>query len=82
MELAEIVKHEIDGLLIKPTARHAFAWADTLRRLTEDRALMVKLKAGVRQPRTSAQVAREMSELYGSLLKSGSPAQPALAAGL
>ena len=80
--LAEIVKHEIDGLLIRPTARHAAAWADTLRRLTEDRALMVKLKAGVRQPRTSAQVAREMSELYGSLLKSGSPAQPALAAGL
>ena len=78
--LAEIVKHEIDGLLINPKAEHA--WTDTLRRLSEDRALLVKLKAGVRQPRTSVQVAREMRALYFSLLKPKSVGQPALAAGL
>jgi glycosyltransferase involved in cell wall biosynthesis len=64
--ISEIVTHEIDGLLVSPNASHA--WTNTLRHLIEDRALLVKLKAGVRKPRTGVQVAREMSELYGSLL--------------
>ena len=74
--IAEIVKHEIDGLLIDPKARHA--WTDTLRHLIKDRALLAKLKAGVRQPRTSVHVAREMSELYRSLLKAKSRGQQGL----
>jgi glycosyltransferase involved in cell wall biosynthesis len=74
--IAEIVKHEIDGLLIDPKARHA--WTDALRHLIKDRALLAKLKAGVRQPRTSVHVAREMSELYRSLLKAKSRGQQGL----
>jgi glycosyltransferase involved in cell wall biosynthesis len=74
--LAEIVKHEIDGLLINPKSPDA--WTDTLRHLTKDRALLAKLKAGVRPPRTSVQVAREMSGLYRSLLKAKSQAQSRL----
>jgi glycosyltransferase involved in cell wall biosynthesis len=74
--IAEIVKHEIDGLLINPKVRHA--WTDTLRRLIKDRAQLAKLKAGVRQPRTSVHVAREMSELYCSLLKAKSRGQQGL----
>jgi hypothetical protein len=50
-----------------------------LRRLAEDRALLAKLTAGVRPPRASMEVAREMSELYGALLKPKPPAQLALA---
>ena len=74
--IVEIVKHEIDGLLVNPKA--PYAWTDTLRRLAEDRAMLAKLKAGVRQPRTSMEVAREMNELYGSLLTSKPPVQTAL----
>jgi glycosyltransferase involved in cell wall biosynthesis len=74
--IAEIVKHEIDGLLVNRKSRDA--WTDTLRRLIKDRALLAKLKAGVRPPRTSVQVAREMSGLYRSLLKAKSQAQSRL----
>lgn len=66
--IAEIVQHQVNGLLIETDAPRA--WVNTLQTLTEDRVLLANLKAGVRLPRTSVQVAREMLGLYHSLLKS------------
>ncbi|HUJ10289.1 MAG TPA: glycosyltransferase [Verrucomicrobiae bacterium] len=66
--IAEIVQHQVNGLLIEPDAPRS--WVDVLQALAADRTLLAKLKAGVRPPRTSAQIAREMLDLYASLLKS------------
>lgn len=71
--IAEIVQHGINGLLIEPDS--VPAWVDTFQRLASDPILVAKLKAGVRPPRSSEQVAREMLQLYRSLLGPKSPAQ-------
>jgi glycosyltransferase involved in cell wall biosynthesis len=68
--VAEIVRDGIDGLLI----RRGSDWGEALSRIAEDRKLRARLKAGVRPPRTSIEVAREMLALYKSLLGPG-PAQ-------
>jgi glycosyltransferase involved in cell wall biosynthesis len=64
--LSEIVRHGVDGLLIDPGP--VMRWADTLRRLTKDAGLRTQLKAGVRPPRSSLDVAHEMFALYNSIL--------------
>jgi glycosyltransferase involved in cell wall biosynthesis len=66
--IAEIVRDGVDGLLIEPGP--IVRWAEILRRVTEDARLRAQLKAGVRPPRTSVQVASEMLALYESLLES------------
>jgi glycosyltransferase involved in cell wall biosynthesis len=71
----EIVQHGVNGLLIEPDSD--VRWAETLRRVSEDVNLRAQLKAGVRPPRTSVEVAREMLALYESLLGSRSVRQPA-----
>jgi len=71
--MAEIVRDGIDGLLIEPDATDG--WSETLRRVADDAKLRAQLKAGVRPPRTSREVAREMLTLYESLLRSPSPRQ-------
>ena len=71
--IAEIVHHGINGLLIEPGPSQA--WANTLRRLAEDRVLLANLKAGVRKPRSSVQVTREMLYLYNLLRRSKSSAR-------
>jgi glycosyltransferase involved in cell wall biosynthesis len=68
--VAEIVRDGIDGLLI----RRGSDWDEPLSRLAQDPKLRQRLKAGVRPPRTSIEVAREMFALYKSLLGPG-PAQ-------
>jgi len=68
--LAEVVRDGIDGLLI----RRGSDWAEALSRLAQDTKLRARLKAGVRPPRSSIEVAREMLALYKSLLGAG-PAQ-------
>jgi glycosyltransferase involved in cell wall biosynthesis len=73
----EIVQDGVNGLLIEPDS--VVRWAETLRRVAEDAKLRAKLKAGVRPPRTSIEVAREMLTLYESLVHSQPshlPAQP------
>ncbi len=62
----EIVQHGVNGLLIEPNS--VARWAETLQRVAEDAKLRAHLKAGVRPPRTSVEVAREMLRLYESLL--------------
>ena len=74
--IAEIIQHQVNGLLVEPGADGA--WRKTLRRLAEDPVLLAKLKAGVRMPRSSAQVTQEMLRLYNSLLQPKSPAQSTL----
>ena len=71
----EIVQHGINGLLIEPDSVER--WAETLRRVAEDANLRAQLKAGVRPPRTSVEVAREMLVLYRSLLGSRPTRHPA-----
>jgi glycosyltransferase involved in cell wall biosynthesis len=66
--IGEIVRNGIDGLLIEPGSVEG--WADALRRLTEDPKLRLQLKAGVRPPRSSLDVARDMLALYNSILQS------------
>jgi glycosyltransferase involved in cell wall biosynthesis len=66
--VGEIVRDGVDGLLIEPGS--SVGWVEALRRVTEDAKLRAKLKAGVRPPRTSLEVAREMLWLYDSLIRS------------
>jgi glycosyltransferase involved in cell wall biosynthesis len=65
--IGEIVQHGVDGLLIEPGP--LTGWVEVLRRITEDADLRARLRAGVRPPRTSLNVAREMLTLYGSILQ-------------
>lgn len=62
--VGELVRHEVDGLLVAPGSNSINAWTQTLRRVVEDRHLNARLKAGVRPPRRSMDVAHEMLELY------------------
>jgi glycosyltransferase involved in cell wall biosynthesis len=64
--ISEIVRHGVDGLLIEPGP--VVRWAETLRKVAEDPWLRAHLKAGVRPPRTSFQVAHEMLALYDMVL--------------
>ena len=64
--IAELVRDNVDGLLVDTGPR--LAWANTLRRVTEDAGLQLRLKAGVSKPRTTADVADEMLTLYRSVL--------------
>jgi glycosyltransferase involved in cell wall biosynthesis len=64
--IAEVVHHGVDGLLIEPAS--VIQWAEILRRLADEPALRARLKSGVRPPRTSMEVAREMLVQYQSLL--------------
>jgi glycosyltransferase involved in cell wall biosynthesis len=65
--VAEIVRNGIDGLLIE----RGSDWGEALSRIAQDAKLRARLKAGVRPPRTSMEVAREMLALYKSLLGPG-----------
>jgi glycosyltransferase involved in cell wall biosynthesis len=71
--LNEIVQDGVNGLLIQPGS--VVHWVETLQRVAEDAQLRAQLKAGVRPPRTSVEVAREMFALYESLLRSRPPRQ-------
>jgi glycosyltransferase involved in cell wall biosynthesis len=66
--ISETVRHGVDGCLIEPGPIER--WAEALRCVTEDAKLRAQLKAGVRPPRSSVDVAGEMLTLYNSLLPS------------
>jgi glycosyltransferase involved in cell wall biosynthesis len=72
--IAEIARDGVDSLLVEPRA--VASWTETLRGVVNDAGLRAKLKVGVRPPRTSAQVARDMSALYDALLTSRSMVLP------
>jgi glycosyltransferase involved in cell wall biosynthesis len=60
--IAELVRHEEDGLLVEP--EDVKVWADALRRCAEDRDLLGRLRQGVQLPRPSVDVTQKMAELY------------------
>jgi len=75
--IAELVSHDVDGWLV----RHADveAWELALRRLSTDRALLERLRAGVRAPRSTHDVARDMAALYESIVPRRASRSPATA---
>lgn len=65
--IAELVRHGVNGLLIEPDA--VTHWVEALQQVANDPDLRARLKAGVRPPRRSVDVAHEMLALYKSLLE-------------
>jgi glycosyltransferase involved in cell wall biosynthesis len=60
--LAEVVHDGVDGLLVPPG--DVGAWSATLQHLTDDSALLDRLRAGVRPPLDMAQHAQLLCEVY------------------
>jgi glycosyltransferase involved in cell wall biosynthesis len=60
--IAELVTHEVNGLLIK--AGSAAAWSAAFKRLCEDKRLLVELQHGICPPRSMETVAKEISDIY------------------
>jgi len=66
--VAELVEHEVNGLLIQ--ADDVTAWAVAFERCLREPSLMETLRRGIRAPRTMATVADEMLALYSDTIKS------------
>ncbi len=64
--IAELVRDGVDGLLLEPES--VAAWTEAIRRLDDDRALLERLRRGVRPPRTIDDVADEVMTVYRRLL--------------
>jgi glycosyltransferase involved in cell wall biosynthesis len=64
--MAELVRDGVNGLLVSPNLVND--WSKALTLLASDTTLREELRAGVRPPRTSADVADEMLALYKSIL--------------
>jgi glycosyltransferase involved in cell wall biosynthesis len=66
--VGELVRHEVDGLLIAPGSDGVIQWGETLRRVSENPQVRARLKAGVRPPRKSMKAALEMREMYLAIM--------------
>ncbi len=64
--IAEFVTDDVDGTLVPPD--DAAAWAAVIAALVAAPERVARLRAGIRPPRTMDDVAREMAELYRTLL--------------
>jgi len=64
--VAELVTHDRDGWLVPHADRGA--WAIALRRFAADRALLERLRAGVRRPRSTEEVATDMVSVYEAVV--------------
>ena len=60
--IAELVRHQDDGLLVEP--ENVRAWADALRRCAEDRHLLARLRKNAQLTRNRVDVADETARLY------------------
>lgn len=60
--IAEWVKHEKNGLLVN--FEDVQGWANAFRRCAEDRDLLGRLRAAVKHPRSIANVALDMAQMY------------------
>jgi glycosyltransferase involved in cell wall biosynthesis len=65
--IAERVEHEVNGLLVKPNS--VKAWYGELQRLSQDRDLLMRLRAGISPPQGMEEVAETMKKLYRVLLQ-------------
>jgi glycosyltransferase involved in cell wall biosynthesis len=64
--IAELVAHDGDGWLV--SYADEAAWASALRRLATDPSLVDRLRRGVRPPRSTVDVARDMAAVYASVV--------------
>ena len=69
--VADKVLDGIDGVLVNPFDSHE-DWSAALHRCAADHDLLQTLRSGVRPPRATEAVAREMRHLYRTLLESSS----------
>lgn len=65
--MAEMVRHDVDGLLFTPG--NASALAAQLRRLTGERGLLERLRAGIVRPMSIEEDAARLRELYVRLCR-------------
>ena len=72
--IAELVSDGVDGLLIPP--EDVGAWASAIDKLAASPQHILRLRAGIRAPRTIIDVAHDMSELYRTLLPDAAAAAP------
>jgi glycosyltransferase involved in cell wall biosynthesis len=63
--ISELVVDEINGILVEPNS--VPAWAAALDKISREPALLNKLRAQIRPPRTMSKVAEEMANLYSTL---------------
>jgi len=64
--ITELVRDGFDGILVEPASTRA--WTEALRRLSEDPAIVVRLRKNVLPPKSMYTVAKEMAELYEAVL--------------
>ena len=64
--IAELVEHGVNGLLVEPESQEA--WGQAFQKLCEDRNILMRLRAGIRPPRSMSVVAEDMLGLYRTLL--------------
>jgi glycosyltransferase involved in cell wall biosynthesis len=64
--IAELVGHEIDGVLVE--ADSIEAWSRAIRRFCDDHCVLERLRRGIRPPRRMDAVAGEMLVLYSQVL--------------
>ena len=67
--IAELVKSGVDGLLVE--ANSVADWSRVLREISDDPALLSKLRSGIRPPRRISESARDMAVLYRALCPQG-----------
>ena len=63
--IAELVTHDRDGWLVRHS--DVGAWRSAMRRLASDRSLVHRLRAGVRPPRSTDDVAADMVAVYETI---------------
>jgi glycosyltransferase involved in cell wall biosynthesis len=64
--IAELVTHDRDGWLVPHS--DVRAWSAAIERLASERALVERLRGGVRRPRSTEDVARDMVSVYESVV--------------
>lgn len=64
--IAELVEHDVNGILVEVNS--VSAWAGALARCRRNPGLITTLRQGVRPPRTMRQVANDMREIYSDAL--------------
>lgn len=66
--IAELVAHEVDGLLVEPADSPA-AWAEAMRLLCDQPRLLTSLREAAPSPRHIKQAAREAISIYAALMR-------------
>lgn len=64
--IAELVREDVDGILVEPAS--IAAWTAALQVLAADPERRMRLRSGIRPPRTMTTAAAEMAALYRRLL--------------